>query len=252
MRNPVISLAVLAAFFLAAPTAPAGERYPLRKDLPPLPESLPDDAFGWSGTVGLSPNRASVLGGLLSPYRDTYGDYGVHLGCSHVLPYYTYVEFEFSRRRSLRAILRARRDARPHTGDSFQDPPGRRYVMQPVRVGLWSRVHEGKRPAGGGEGYLLRHDVELYERSIRFWADVFPKKNKVQIRGAAARDLIRKIQRADSINWTDVETATTSPAMPINDEMRASIGRMMESCGISHEPPPSTPTAAPDRPALRP
>ena len=79
--------------------------------------------------------------------------------------------------------------------------------MQPVRVGLWSRVYEGERPAGGGKGYLLRHDVE---------------------------------------------TATTSPAMPVSEEMRATIGRVMEACGISHEPPPATPTAAPDRPALRP
>ena len=111
MRNPVISLAVLAAFFLAAPLATAGERYPLYKDLPPLPEFLPDDAFGWSTSVGLSPIRASVLGGLMPPYRDTYGEYAVHLGCSQELTYYTYVSFEFPRRRSLRAILRARRAA---------------------------------------------------------------------------------------------------------------------------------------------
>ena len=250
MRNPVISLAVLAAFFVAAPAATAGERYPLYKDLPPLPEFLPDEAFGWSGNV--EPTGAGVLGGLMPPYRDTYGEYIVHLGCSQVRSYYTYVEFEFPRRRSLRAILRARRAARRNTGDSFQDPPGRRDVIQPLRVGLWSRVHEGERPAGGGEGYLLRHDVELYERSIRFWADVIPKKNRVHIRGAGARGLIRRIQRADSIAWTDVETATTSPAMPVSEEMRATIGRVMEACGISHEPPPATPTAAPDRPAPRP
>ena len=250
MRNPVISLAVLAAFFLAAPAAPAGERHPLYKDLPPLPEFLPDEAFGWSG--GVEPIRASFLGGLMSPYRDTYGEYIVHLGCSQTLSYYTHVGFEFPRRRSLRALRRALRAARPHTGDPVEDWLGHRYVIQPVRVGLWSRVHEGKRPAGGGEGYLLRHDVELYEGSIRLWADVIPKKNKVQIRGAGARDLIRRIQRADSITWTDVETATTSPAMPVSEEMRATIGRVMEACGISHEPPPATPTAAPDRPAPRP
>ena len=125
-------------------------------------------------------------------------------------------------------------------------------MIQPVRVGLWSRVHEGERPAGGGEGYLLRHDVELYERSIRIFAHVIPKWNKIGIKGPAAPDLIRKIHRADSITWTDVETATTSPAFPVSEEMRAFIGRMMEFCGISHEPPPATPTAAPDRPALRP
>ena len=250
MRNPVISLAVLAAFLLAAPAAPAGERHPLYKDLPPLPEFLPDEAFGWSSTV--EPIGAGVLGGLMPPYRDTYGEYIVHLGCSQTLSYHTFVSFRFPRRRSLRAILRARRAARRNTGDSIEDPPGRRDVIQPLRVGLWSRVHEGKRPAGGGEGYTLRHDVELYEGSIRFWADVIPKINEVQIEGAAARDLIRRIQRADSITWTDVETATTSPAMPVSDEMRASIGRVMEACGISHEPPPATPTAAPDRPALRP
>ena len=243
MRNPTISLAVLAAFFVAAPAATAGERRPLRKDLPPLPESLPDDAFGWSGNV--KPFRAGFLGGLMPPYRDTYGEHIVHLGCSHVLPYYTYVEFEFPRRRSLRAILRARRAARRNTGDSFQDPEGRRYVIQPVRVGLWSRVHEGERPAGGGEGYLLRHDVELYEGSIRLFADVVPKWNKVQIRGAAARGLIRKIHRADSITWTDVETATTSPAMPVSDEMRAFIGRVIEACGIDPAP---APRAARERP----
>ena len=163
-----------------------------------------------------------------------------------------FVGFEFPRRRPLRALRRALREARPNTGDPIEDYFGRRDVIQPLRVGLWSRVHEGERPAGGGEGYLLRHDVELYERSIRFFARVNLKRNYIGIEGAAARDLIRKIQRADSITWTDVETATTSPAMPISEEMRASIGRVMEACGISHEPPPATPTAAPDRPALRP
>ena len=252
MRNPTISLAVLAAFLLAAPAAPAGDRYPLRKDLPPLPEFLPDEAFGWAGNVSLRPTRAGVLGGLVSPYRDTYGDYTVHLGCAQARSYYTFVRFEFPRRRSLRALRRALREARPNTGDPIEDYFGRRDVIQPVRVGLWSRVHEGKRPAEGGEGYLLRHDVELYERSIRSWAHIRPEWNEIKIKGAAARDLIRRIQRADSITWTDVETATTSPAMPVSEEMRASIGRVMEACGISHEPPPATPTAAPDRPAPRP
>ena len=250
MRNPVISLAVLAAFFLAAPAAPAGERYPLYKDLPPLPEFLPDEAFGWSG--GVEPIRASVSGGLESPYRDTYGEYGVHLGCSQMRSYHTYVSFLFPRRRSLRALRRALREASRKTGDPSEDWLGRRDLIQPLRVGLWSRVHESKRPDGGGEGYTLRHDVELYEGSIRYLAHINPKWNRIGIKGAAARGLIRKIQRADSIAWTDVETATTSPAMPVSDEMRASIGRVMEACGISHEPPPATPTAAPDRPALRP
>ncbi len=251
MRNPVLSLAVLATLLLAAPTAPAENRSLSPEDPPPLPEFLPDEAFGWSGTV--KSFRAGFLGGLMPPYSDTYGEYTVSLGCSQRLPYYTYVEFEFPSRRSLRALRRARRAARRNTSGPIEDPPGHRYLIQPVRVGLWSRVHEGERPAGGGEGYLLRHDIELYEGSIRYLADVVPKWNKVQIRGGtAARDLIRKIHRADSIAWSDVETATTSPAMPITDEMRATIGRVMEACGISHEPPPSTPTAAPDRPALRP
>ncbi len=239
MRNPVISLAVLAAFLLAAPAATADERFPLRKDLPPLPEFLPDEAFGWSG--GVRPTSASVLGGLDSPYRDTYGDYIVHLGCSQTLTYYTYVGFEFPSRRPLRALRRARRAARRKPGEPSKDPPGHRYVTQPVRVGLWSRVHEDERPAGDGEGYTLRHDVELYEGSIRYLADVVPKWNKVQIRGAAARGLIRKIHRADSIAWTDVETATTSPAMPVSEEMRATIGRVMEVCGIDPAPVPREP-----------
>ena len=250
MRNPVLSLAALAALLLAAPEAPAGERHPLRKDLPPLPESLPDEAFGWSS--GVEPTSASFLGGLESPYRDTYGDYNVLLGCSQAPYFYVFVRFDFPRRRSLRALHRALRDARPNTGDPIEDSFGHRDVIQPLRVGLWSRVHEDKRPAGGGEGYLLRHDVQLYERSIRGWAHIRPEWNEVEIEDAAARDLIRKIHRADSIAWTDVETATTSPAFPVSDEMRAFIGRVMEACGISHEPPPATPTAAPDRPALRP
>ncbi|MCY4598381.1 MAG: hypothetical protein OXF27_00455 [Acidobacteria bacterium] len=252
MRNPVISLAVLTALLLAAPAATAGERYPLRKDLPPLPESLPDDAFAWSGGVEPIPNSASVLGGLVSPYRDTYGDYNVHLGCDQRPHDRWFVEFEFPRRRPLHALRRALREARRKTGEPIEDWLGRRDLIQPVRVGLWSRVHEGERPAGGGKGYLLRHDVELYERSIRFHARSVLKRNYIAIRGAAARGLIRKIQRADSITWTDVETATTSPAMPVSEEMRAAIGRVMDACGISHEPPPATPTAAPGRPALRP
>ena len=249
MRNPVLSFAVLAAFLLAAPAAPAGERHLLLKDLPPLPEFLPDEAFAWGGNVSLRPTRASFFGGLGPPYLQTYGRYNVHLGCSQKLSYHTYVEFGFPRRRSLRALRRALRDARPNTGDPFEDWLRRRDVMQPVRVGLWSRVHEANRPA---EGYALRHDVQLYERSIRSWAHIRLEWNKIEIVAAAARGLIRKIHRADSIAWTDVETATTSPAMPISDEMRALIGRVMEACGISHEPLPSTPTAAPDRPALRP
>ena len=252
MRNLVISLVMLAAFLLAAPAAPAGERYPLRKDLPPLPEFLPDEAFGWVGNVSLRPNRAFVLGGLKSPYRDTYGEYDVHLGCSQIPRDRWFVDFEFPRRRSLRALRRALREARPNTGDPIEYRRGRREVIQPLRVGLWSRVHEGERPDGDGEGYLLRHDVELYEGSIRTFAHVIPTWNKIGIKGPAAPDLIRKIHRADSITWTDVETATTSPAFPVSDEMRASIGLLMESCGISHEPPPATPTAAPDRPAPRP
>ena len=250
MRNPTISLAVLAAFFLAAPAAPAEERSLAPKAPPPLPEFLPDEAFGWAGEV--EPTSASVLGGLDSPYRDTYGDYIVHLGCSQIPYDYWFVEFQFPRRRPLRALRRALRDARPNTGDPIEDWMGRRDVIQPLRVGLWSRVHEGKRPAEGGEGYLLRHDVELYEGSIRGFALINLKWNHIWIEGAAARDLIRRIQRADSITWTDVETATTSPAMPVSEEMRAFIGRVMEACDISHEPPPATPTAAPDRPALRP
>ena len=253
MRNLVISLAVLAAFFVAAPAAAAGERFPLRKDLPPLPEFLPDEAFGWAAWAGgVRPTSASVMGGLDSPYRDTYGDYIVHLGCSQALSYYTFVSFEFPRRRPLRALHRALRETRRKPGEPFEDWMGRRDLIQPLRVGLWSRVHEGNRPAGGGEGYTLRHDVELYEGSIRYLARSTPKRNKTRIKGAAARDLIRKIHRADSIAWTDVETATTSPAMPVSEEMRATIGRVMEACGISHETPPATPTAAPDRPALRP
>ncbi len=250
MRNPVISLAVLTAFFLAAPAAPAEERSLAPKDPPPLPEFLPDEAFDWGG--GVRPNNAGVLGRLRLPYRSTYGYYKVHLGCSQVPSYNTFVSFTFPRRRPLRALHRALRDARPNTGDPIEDWLGRRDVIQPVRVGLWSRVHEGERPAGGGEGYILRHDVELYERSIRSWAHIKPEKNEIEIVGDAARGLIRKIQRADSIAWTDVETATASPVMPVSGEARALIGRVMEACGISHEPPPSTPTAAPDRPAPRP
>ena len=241
MRNPVISLAVLAAFFLAAPAAPAGERSL-------APESLPGEAFGWGGNVSPRPNGAGFLGFLRPPYRYTYGRYAVHLGCSQIPYDRWFVEFHFPRRRSLRAL----REASRKTGDPSEDWLGRRDLIQPLRVGLWSRVHESKRPDGGGEGYTLRHDVELYEGSIRYLAHINPKWNRIGIKGAAARGLIRKIQRADSIAWTDVETATTSPAMPVSEEMRAFIGRVMEACGISHEPPPATPTAAPDRPALRP
>ncbi|MCY4598383.1 MAG: hypothetical protein OXF27_00465 [Acidobacteria bacterium] len=249
MRNPVIFLAVLTAFFLAAPAATAGEPSPLRKDLPPLPEFLPDDAFIWGGNVEPIPNRAGFLGVLGHPYRDTYGRYTVHLGCSQIRRDHWYVEFDFPRRRSLRALRRALREARRKTGEPIEDWRRRRDVIQPLRVGLWSRVHEDKRPA---EGYLLRHDVELYERSIRSWAHFNLEWNEIEIVGDAARDLIRKIHRADSITWTDVETADTSPAMPVSEEMRAFIGRVIEACGISHEPPPATPTAAPGRPALRP
>ncbi len=257
MRNPVISLAVLAAFFVAAPAAPAGERFPLqkdrnslRKDLPPPPESLPDEAFVWSG--GVEPTFANFLGVLGHPYRDAYGDYGVHLGCSQRPRDRWFVTFQFPRRRTLRALRSALRETRRKPGEPIEDWLRRYDLIQPLRVGLWSRVHEDKRPAGGGEGYLLRHDVELYERSTRYFARANLKRNYIQIEGAAARGLIRKIQRADSINWTDVETATTSPAMPVSEEMRATIGRVMEACGISHEPPPAAPTAAPDRPAFRP
>ncbi len=257
MRNPIISLAVLAAFLLAAPAATASERFPLqkdlnplRKDLPPPPEFLPDDAFVWGGNI--EPTRGSFLGVLGHPYRDTHGRYNVHLGCIQRPNYHVFVDFDFPRRRPLRALRRAQREARPNTGDPVQDWLGRRDVIQPVRVGLWSRVHEGERPAGDGDGYTLRHDVELYEGSIRGLAHINPKWNKIWIKGAGARDLIRKIHRADSFNWTDVETATTSPAMPVSEEMRATIGRVMEACGISHEPPPAAPTAAPDRPAPRP
>ncbi len=239
MRNPVISLLMLAALLLAAPAAPAGERYPLYKDLPPLPEFLPDEAFGWSGNV--KPFRAGFHGGLMPPYRDTYGEYSFFLGCSQRLSYHTDVSFWFPRRRALRAIRRARRAARRNTSGPIEDPPGRGYVIQPLRVGLWSRVQEGERPAGGGEVYTLRHDVELYEGSIRYLADVIPNWNMVQIRDGAARGLIRKIHRADSITWTDVETATTSPAMPISEEMRATIGRVMEACGIDPAPVPREP-----------
>jgi len=250
MRNPVISLAVLTAFFVAAPAAPAGERFPLqkdrnplRKDLPPPPESLPDEAFVWSG--GVEPTFANFLGVLGHPYRDAYGDYGIHLGCIQRPRDRWFVTFQFPRRRPLRALRRALREARRKTGEPFEDWLRRRDLIQPLRVGLWSRVHEDERPAGGGEGYLLRHDVELYEGSTRFFARVDLKRNDIQIEGAAARDLIRKIQRADSINWTDVETATTSPAMPVSEEMRASIGRVMEACGIDPAPVPREPREKP-------
>ena len=246
MRNPVISLAVLAAFFVAAPAATAGERYPLRKDLPPLPESLPDEAFGWSG--GVEPTSAGFMGGWRLPYRDTYEYYVAHLGCDQRPHDRWFVGFEFSRRRSLRAILRARRDARPHTGDSFRGPAGaplcdstragRAVVARPRR--------RSGRPGAAKATSCATTSSSTKDRSGFTGATYSRRKTRSQIRGAAARDLIRKIHRADSIAWTDVETATTSPAMPINDEMRASIGRMMESCGISHEPPPATPTAAPD------
>ena len=241
MRNPLISLAVLAAFVLAAPVATAGERFPLRKDLPPLPEFLPDEAFGWAGEV--EPTNAGVLGRLRPPYRDTYGFYSVHLGCIQGPNYSVFVDFEFPRRRSLRALHRALREARPNTGDPIADWLRRRDVIQPLRVGLWSRVHEGERPAG--DGYLLRHDVELYEGSIRSWAHTRPEWNEIKIVGAAARGLIRKIRRADSINWTDVETATTSPAMPVTGEARALIGRVMEACGIDPAPVPREPQEKP-------
>ena len=104
--------------------------------------------------------RAAFLSGLGLPYIDKYGDYAVHLGCGQRPRDRWFVTFEFPRRRTLRALRRALHETRRKPGEPFEDWLRRYDLIQPLRVGLWSRVHEDNRPAGDGEGYLLRHDVE--------------------------------------------------------------------------------------------
>ena len=196
MKLLTLAPAALAALLLAAPAARA-EEAALRE-----PEILPDEYFEWTGYFG--PTGLNVSTGANSPY---YRGFELNIGCLHsagdgVVSMLS-VDFDFGRYRHLRS-------------------KGRKAA---VLVGFWSQFE-----LAGVEGYSMRHDVEIYEAAERASSE-----NMSRVTGAAAHDLIRKIHRADSVSWTDVETGRASRPNPVTDKGRALLERAMDFCGISHE-----------------
>ena len=200
MKLSVLAPTALAALLLAASAAWAEEA------ASPEPEILPDEYFHWGSSSSFTFSRL-VGTASLPPY---FKGFEMNFWCS-TLPRRdgvrtVVVDFDFGMYERLRGKGRT----------------------AAVRVGFWSRL----KPAGG-DGYILRHDVEVYEAAKRAGHE-----NASQVAGAKAKDLIRKIYRADSFNWTEVATGRASRPHPVTDKARALLERAMDYCGISHEPAP--------------
>ena len=146
-------------------------------------------------------------------------------------PHWVIVDFDFKPRRPAEEEpkRKRRRMSRP-----------RRNHEIPLRVGLWSKFHAGGPPAAGdaaAEGaYTLRHEAAHYPRAKVWFSG--PSHYDLEVRGAPAAGLIRKLHRADNFGWTDDETGQSSFLATVDEGLREQIGLFMKHCGIDRAPAP--------------
>ena len=119
-------------------------------------------------------------------------------------------------------------------------PRGGYCARTPDRDGPHSVVvdfdFDQRRPPAAEGAYALRHEVVHYPRaevgySGRLHYDL-------EVRGAPAPGLIRKLHRADNFGWTDDETGQSSYLMTVDEGLREQIGLFMKHCGIDPAPAP--------------
>ena len=119
-------------------------------------------------------------------------------------------------------------------------PRPRRNQEIPLRVGLWSKFHAGGPSAAGDaavEGaYTLRHEAAHYPRAKVGYSGRL--RYMLQVRGAPAAGLIRKLHRADNFGWTDDETGQSSHLLTVDEGLREQLGLFMQHCGIDPAPAP--------------
>ena len=143
-------------------------------------------------------------------------------------PHWLHVTFHLEQRRpaATEPKRKRRRMRRP-----------RRNQEIPLRVGLWSKFHAAGPPAVGDEAaedaYTLRHEAAHYPRAKVYYSGSWMY--TLQVRGAPAAGLIRKLHRADNFGWTD-ETGQSSHLMTIDEGLREQIGLFMQHCGIDPAP----------------
>ena len=65
-----------------------------------------------------------------------------------------------------------------------------------------------------------------------------PRVYDLEVRGARAVGLIRKLHRADNFGWADDETGQSSYLMTVDEGLREQIGLFMKHCGIDPAPAP--------------
>ena len=145
-------------------------------------------------------------------------------------PHWLHVTFQSEQRRPAAAEPKRTRRRMPRP---------RRDQEIPLRVGLWSKFHAGGPPAAGdaaAEGaYTLRHEAAHYPRVKVGYSG--PRVYNLEVRGAPAPGLIRKLHRADNFGWTD-ETGQSSYLMTVDEGLREQIGLFMKHCGIDPAPAP--------------
>ena len=140
-------------------------------------------------------------------------------------PHWVIVTFELEQRRPAAAKPKRTRRRMPR--------PIRNQEI-PLRVGLWSKFHAGG-PAAE-DAYTLRHEAAHYPRAKVGYSD--PRVYDLEVRGAPAAGLIRRLHRADNFGWTDDETGQSSYLMTVDEGLREQIGLFMKHCGIDPAPAP--------------
>ena len=145
-------------------------------------------------------------------------------------PRFVSVSFELDQRWSPPVELR-------QTGRKRRKTPRRRTDQQaPLRVGLWSKLRPAASDAAAEGGYALRHEVAHYPQAIVNYGGTVHY--HLEVRGAPAAGLIRKLHRADNFGWTDDGTGQSSFLMAIDEDLREQIGLLMQNCGIDPTPAP--------------
>ena len=146
-------------------------------------------------------------------------------------PHFVVVDFSFDQRRPAAAEPKRKRRWMPRP---------RRDQEIPLRVGLWSKFHAGGPPAAGdpaAEGaYTLHHEAAHYPRAKVGYSGRLAY--DLEVWGAPAAGLIRRLHRADNFGWTDDETGQSSYLMTVDEGLREQIGLFMKHCGIDPAPAP--------------
>ena len=140
-------------------------------------------------------------------------------------PHWVIVTFELEQRRPAAAKPKRTRRRMPR--------PIRNQEI-PLRVGLWSKFHAGGPAAEGA--YTLHHEAAHYPRAKVGYSGRLAY--DLEVWGAPAAGLIRRLHRADNFGWTDDETGQSSYLMTVDEGLREQIGLFMKHCGIDPAPAP--------------